>query len=373
MLAYLSLAVLGAQTSALPVKCSPEARDYKDLEFFRPLLRGNTLIQIGEATHGAAEFYQLKTRLVAYLHEHLGYNVLFLESGVLETTLAFRHRGKLSSSELMESSVFDNFRWKESLPLFEYLRTHPKLRVVGIDPQFSSDEVLPLVAGALRPYDSTLADEVQKRLGEGYQFMGLTGTPAEFKLARNRYLAWLDDAIARIKRLKPKRADTDQMDLILNGFRDLRRYWDYEPSAAFLSRLAIRDEMMATNVVRLQGKDKGILWAHNGHIGKGLGYKITGDYLRERLKGKTYALGLFARGGDYFLHWQRKNGEWSTTPDGLEYKFPETGEAWFMDAKGFTKPLRAFEPENGGLIEFVPASRFDGIMIVTKVRPPTKY
>ncbi len=129
---------------------------------------------------------------------------------------------------------------------------------------------------------------------------------------------------------------------------------------------------MASNVIRLLGKDKGILWAHNGHIGRGIGYKIMGDVLREHLGTKAYAVGLFAQKGKYYAHWKNSVEEWTTEAMGIEAQFPAKGESWFAPATKFAGQQKAMEPENGGLITFVPSKRFDGLIVVTNLTPPRK-
>lgn len=364
------LSALATQVAALPVSIS--TKDLGDLSFLKAELQGKQLVELGEATHGGAEFYRLKTRIMRYLHESLGYDTLILESGVLETTLAMEQRNGMSSDSLMDSTVFANFRWQESRPLFDYLKAHPKLRVIGIDPQFSSDAVLDLTAVLIRPYDVEFAKEVNQRLGGGYQYMGLTNKPEEFGKARDSYVAWLNDSVKRLGKIKPKLQDISRFQLVTTAFKDLSEYWNYKPDSSPTERFMLRDRIMARNVTRLLGKDKGILWAHNGHIGKGLGYKVMGDFVRDALGQKAYALGIFAQKGSYYAHWQNSTASWSTDAAGFESQFPTTGEAWFTQSSRFSAPVKAWEPENGGLITFVPSKRFDGVLVVTSLNPPTK-
>lgn len=369
----MTLPVLGIAlaVSAAPLPVSYSNPNTDDLSFFRARLEGKTMVEIGEATHGASEFYLFKTKMVLYLHEKLGYNILALECGMLETGLALHHRNR-PAKELMKACLFANYQWLEMVRLFDYLKTRPQLRVIGIDPQFSSDEVLTSTRDLLRPYDEELALDAEKHLGDGYGYLGKTADPVEFRRLRDAYLKWLDAFAAKMKKIKAKPADAARFQLLERSLRGLRQYWDYEPNAPLVDRLAARDRLMADNLLAQIGKDKAIVWAHNGHIGKGLGYPILGDHLRRALGTRTYALGLFAQKGDCYQHWTKTSQAWGAASGGLESLLPNTGEGWFQDAPEFKQPVKAYEPENGGLITFVPADRFDGLVVLTKISPPHK-
>lgn len=358
--------LLGFQTQITPVALKSET--YQDLEPFGKLVGNSQVVQLGEATHGASEFFLLKTRLVKYLHEKKGINLLVMESGVLETGLTMLRRKQFTTKQLMESSVFGNFIWKESEPLFDYIKSNPKLKVVGMDPQFSSNEVLTLAADVVKPNDSELAADIAKQLGRGYGYMGKTAQPDEFRKLRDAYIIWLKDTLEKVKKVK---ADSAQKELLVRALEDLHRYWNYEPDAQFMQRIALRDEIMAANAIRQIGNQKAIVWAHNGHLGKGIGYKIVGDFLREKYGTKTHTVGIFGQSGTWYQHWTRTVQPWPPTTS-FEAKAPTTGEAWFFGLKGMKDESICTEPENGGSIPFVPRERFDSAFVVTKLSAPTK-
>ncbi|MFT5433723.1 MAG: hypothetical protein ACI9OJ_004431, partial [Myxococcota bacterium] len=60
------------------------AEDFSDLAFFAPILANKRVVQLGESGHGVREFSQLKVRMIKYLHEELGYDVVAIESAVYE-------------------------------------------------------------------------------------------------------------------------------------------------------------------------------------------------------------------------------------------------------------------------------------------------
>lgn len=364
------LALAIALGSTVPISWSNS--DLSDLTFLERELRGKKVVQLGEATHGGAEFYLLKTKLVRFLHERMGFQVLAIETGALEAGLAFADRDRYTAKELMQATLFGSYRYAEMLPLIEYVKSRPSLQVIGIDPQFSSDDVLSLTRGLIRPYGEKLAAEAEQRLGEAYGFIGLVSRPVEFRKKRDQYLRWLDRLALHLDGIKPKAEDGAKMELLRNVTKQLRRYYDYETTTPMTDRLALRDQIMALLLMQQSKGRKVIVWAHNGHVGRGLGHKVLGDYLRESYGTSTYAFGSFARAGKWVQHWTATTETWSPATDGLESRFPSYGEAWFRPASSFDETTSAFEPENGGVLRFIPRDRFDGLVVITRLRPPTK-
>jgi erythromycin esterase-like protein len=62
----------------------PAGVDMSDLAAFGAAVGDSRLVLLTEATHGDGATFELKTRLVKYLHEHKGFDVLFMESGLYD-------------------------------------------------------------------------------------------------------------------------------------------------------------------------------------------------------------------------------------------------------------------------------------------------
>src|SRR5262245_58239269 len=77
---------------------------FADLEFLQGVLDGRRIVQLGESGHGVAEFSQAKIRLIKYLHERLGYDVLAFESGLFECYMA--NQLTVSGTQMMQYSIF---------------------------------------------------------------------------------------------------------------------------------------------------------------------------------------------------------------------------------------------------------------------------
>lgn len=62
---------------------------YSDLAFLQPILADKRIVSLGEASHGATEYNSVKVRLIKYLHEKLGYNVIAFESNLADAAAAY--------------------------------------------------------------------------------------------------------------------------------------------------------------------------------------------------------------------------------------------------------------------------------------------
>jgi len=218
----LALTLLGLQAS--PIQISGD--DFGDLRTIDALIGSRTIVELGEATHGGAEFYRLKLRLVKYLHEKRGFNVLAIEAGMIETGLAALRRDELSARDFMISTVSGGMRWREMVPLFDYIKSRPQLRLIGIDPQFSATEVLEFSHDAVAPYRPKLAAQIRQRLGEPYQYQALrTSDAAGYARAETAYVAWLEATQAHLEQIRAQREDSPRLTILKQGLIGLRDYW----------------------------------------------------------------------------------------------------------------------------------------------------
>lgn len=364
------LAIALLLAAATPIQLVGE--DYQDLAPLGSAIGKRTIVELGEATHGAAEFYQLKLRLVRYLHEKRGFNVLAIEAGMMETGMAALRRNELTDREWMVTTMSGGMRWREMLPLFAYLKSRPKLRVIGIDPQFSATEVLDYTHDAVAPYRPKLAAQIRQRLGEPYQYQALHSTDAAaYAQAEADYVRWLDAVQAQLEKIRPELADASKFAILRRGFAGLRDYYQGAAGQTQIQRFQARDRVMAENLLAQIDKDRVIVWAHNGHIGRGIGFKVVGDHLRQARPKDVFGLGLFGRTGEWREHWSGQTKPWEFAPDGIENRFP-SGQSWFSTTTAMTKMITAYEPENGGRVAFDPNQRFDGLIVVDKLTPTNR-
>lgn len=121
----------------------PDDDDYSDLMPLAEALDGVRVVALGEATHGSGAAFLAKTRLVKFLHEFMGFDVLVWESGLYDMRRASEHlEAGGSAREALARGVFDIWLDSDQMrPLVSYLgetaRSGSPLELAGVDFQFS--------------------------------------------------------------------------------------------------------------------------------------------------------------------------------------------------------------------------------------------
>lgn len=121
----------------------PEDEDFSDLIPLMDLIGEARIVQLGEASHGAGTEFKAKARLIRFLHQMMGFDVLVWESGMYDCREM--NRALRSGKPFMEAAaqgIFSIWSMEETRPLFEYARdsfsTDRPLEMAGFDEQFSS-------------------------------------------------------------------------------------------------------------------------------------------------------------------------------------------------------------------------------------------
>lgn len=278
------------------------SNDFSDLAFLGPMLGDRRVIQLGESSHGVAEFSWIKVRLIKFLHEKLGFDVIAFESSMTDCEAAGEMAAKENPEKIMQGCVFGIWNTDEVLALFDYLREtqaspHP-LHLTGFDIQPSGSpgaisgrfctmlEILdPAAVPALMQHEATL-NKVKKEDVDGL-LAYYTGLLQTLEQNRARLLEHLSD--------HPK-----WVDLATQEARS-RIAFVRMSSLPMAEGIPARDRAMADNLDfvldKLYPKQKVIVWAHNAHIAYAPedtgSWKPMGAWLSERRRSDLYTLGLY--------------------------------------------------------------------------------
>ena len=69
---------------------STEPSDFSDLQGLRAALGPHRVVLLGEHSHGDGAAFAVKSRLVAFLHQNLGFDVLALEAPIYDCMAAWQ-------------------------------------------------------------------------------------------------------------------------------------------------------------------------------------------------------------------------------------------------------------------------------------------
>jgi len=361
--------------------------DHSDLRFLKDVLKDKRVVQLGESGHGVAEFNWIKVRLVKYLHQELGFDVIAFESSLSGCDVADRRVGIDSPLEVMRQCIFGVWHTEETIELFEYLdrvrKAGKPLTLAGFDVQ-NSGAARPQVGARLAAY----AEEVEEGLGkeitrvEARFVQGLS--PEEARVLVDRYKRLADGVARKRDHLVANGKRPGEIELVIQEARSRIRF-ARQMSSPSVDSTAIRDEGMADNLDFLLDKvfpgRKVIVWAHNFHIAKESAPgrpRAMGTWVAERRGAETYTIGLFM-GRGVAAHNNRELYAISSPPDAsLEALIASA--RWtttFLDLSATREQAEAWASQpmlarSWGINSetIVPNRTYDGVIYIDTVTPP---
>lgn len=115
-------------------RTASEIKEGNDFSFIEHFIKDKRIILLGENSHGIADYFTIKTDLIRYLHPYHEFNVVVLESGLLEATLCKQFLSNDSPEKQIQNSLLDIYHNKEMKALFseEWAQT---ITLSGMDPQ----------------------------------------------------------------------------------------------------------------------------------------------------------------------------------------------------------------------------------------------
>jgi erythromycin esterase len=234
--------------AAVVSSIDPANEDFSDLEPLAAAIGDARIVQLGESSHSAGATFRAKVRLIKFLHQRMGFDVLVWESGLYDvgkTNDAIRAGGDVSDAGMLGVfAIWSNT--EEVAPLWDYARdswsTSQPLEMTGYDMQFSGPagqgffteleeftravfDAEVALAGAALVREAAAQYETFRRPTSGrgekmaeLQREGVTGTElteaieawqAEARREvgpRSEHLASYRDALTRLSRLTTERA-----------------------------------------------------------------------------------------------------------------------------------------------------------------------
>ena len=367
--------------------------DFSDLQFLKPLLKGKRVIQLGESSHGIAEFNWLKVRLVKFLHKELGYDVLAFESSLTGCDSAEQMIGRAADIQVMNECIFGVWRTEEVLPVFAYLdaaRKLPKpLTLAGFDIQNSGSGSTRVAKQFMRLLE-TANPELAKGVAEHEVMLKPPVSNETATLLSTFYGKVEAQLVANRPALRKQFNERpNEVDLAIQEARSRILYARQLAAAQSPEGSAIRDKGMADNLDFLLDtmypKRKVIVWAHNFHItyqaDEKNAIKAMGAWMGQRRRPELYTIGLFMGRGIGAMNDRSLYEIQPPAKDTLEAIMANTGRRMsFVDFSTVKRQagnewiFESLDAREWGItrLKVTPHKMYDGIIYIDTVTPP-KY
>lgn len=290
---------------------SMDYENNRDLKALDSILKDNRILMLGENTHYDGSTLQAKGRLIQYLHESLGYNVVLYEAGQYDCWIMneeMKNRSLKTSIDSIGGLGLFNFWWnnKETQPLIKYYQkaktSSSPIELGGFDIQFSGETLTAKRSKLLNeffnknnitiknfPLFSKYMNELPNFVYKGYVNRLLSEKQKKDLL---KEISQLEGIVSQLKKNPENDIYTKYFNDIKNNFN---KAWKYEPGS--MKSMHFRDSLMAKNLIRqidsVYPKEKIIVWCANIHTFSApynKNYRPLGSYIKERYGKTSYML-----------------------------------------------------------------------------------
>jgi erythromycin esterase len=392
--------------------------DFADLEPMGAAIGPARVVQLGEPSHGAGSAFAAKARIVKFLHQRHGFDVLIWESGLYDVAVAqaAMRDPTTDATAAARKGVFT--LWSEAAevkPLFEYIKASQStlcpLEMSGFDMQVTADGTRERFAEDLRSFAGAFNDPDLRAQAGALADSAIAARQRLYagQFADGAVLESLGVAVRGLRSLIVSRRaavaaahgsrETSFIDRCLENMHSdalLRAEVSRAPTTT-PARESRRDAWNASNLrwllaERYAGR-KAVVWAHNVHVMNGYyapGFrdihlqahpgdmKTTGVFQKQWLGENAYTLGMtaymgeegFAMGGPKTPITPAPIGSLEARLHALDHPFA------FLDFRALRKerllrglPIRAPKFDINALSE--PGQLYDGVFFIDRMAAAT--
>ncbi len=407
--------IAGLKKHAVAVR-SINAADlnFTDLEPLRGVIGNRRMVMLGETSHGDGAGFAAKTRLIKFLHERMGFDVLALEGGLYDVRKVWSTlRAGGDPISTVRSGVFKE--WADSRqvePLWRYVVERMKstrpLELAGFDLQFTGSASREHLVDDLNDYLLRTGITAQTAL-RAFQVSGPLNRLMRNWLSfhaigpeeRSAVLTAMAD-LGRALEQGPPGSRQDEAErvfwiqLLKSSATMMEFGWKVDLGAAMQKHVGmtvvnLRDRQMADNLMWLAKQAyptrKIIVWAATSHVIRNRGSAVVekdpmipmGDWIDKSMGSDVYTLGFTAYSGRWgTITMAQATDLKAADPNSLEHLLFKTGFefAWvdFRNLAADAVWLR--EPVSSRTIGYEPRTAdwtrvMDGMFFIREMFPST--
>lgn len=359
--------------NAIPIRTiEPGDDDFSDLMPLVDKIGNARLVLLGEQSHGDGNVFLLKARLIRFLHQIMGFNVLAWESGLYDCSrMEAALHSDMPLDEAISYGIFSIWALSEQVrPVFQYARsTYGKpnpLIMAGFDCQLSTTRSAESFLSDIKTFFSKaeiefLSDENQTLFEEALDLKKLRSMSEEKRSNHKQNMELLLRLLMDSQNELAGYHAPSEIDFWIKSLNGYRIYFDIiDKMLSGKERSVldnnIRDAVMAQNLIWLVDEayphEKIIVWAATMHNMRridqvqtnkpSLSYKgvvTMGHPVYEKLKDEVYSIGFSAFQGKAGNVFQKEPYDIFPAPENsLEEICHRTGyEMLFIDFKGTVK------------------------------------
>jgi erythromycin esterase len=327
-------------TQAHPFGSDDPTLDHSDLIFMDELVGDARIVALGEATHGTAEFFRMKHRLLRYLAEEKGFTLFAIEASMPEAERLNDYvlGGDGDPAELIAGMYFWTWKTEEVLAMVEWMRQYNEqgghLEFHGNDMQFPG-LAMRTALDFMQAHAPDLAADAAVPYAE------MRGTIRAARNSGGKRAKVSDKVAAAVESVYLQLGE--RRDELVHEASPREVDWGIQNARLVAQNVGLsngsggeRDRFMADNtdwLLQQAGPEaKIVIWAHNAHVSRDgfPGAASMGKHLAERHGSDMFVMGFCFTEGSYTAvekgRGVGRSGTSAARPGSAEWAFLQTGQ-----------------------------------------------